>query len=1513
MMSSIGIKRMIRPAKTADSSGTGDSVLAELQAKLRGRRESTGEGSNPSSRKAATTAKKLRSFSPEKPIATERPIAGQTKESVRPSLLDQSLSGITSAKVTHPYKDVRALTKASIPPPPKNPPPQLPRKITNKPKSVEKSSLEKSLSSAPTNDGEETEDRKYIPQKTEAHKILKGTKSVGGVKELRQFFSGGGPTQRMNKTISEPKDVGKRRVPTSSEPAQSPRPTRSKLEERKEESTVTGGDQESEKGKKPLWSVLEGKSLTRSDERSQNDSWVSTSDTEFTSSNESGPQSSNPSIGYQNVFDDETFARFDKRSDSPKSQQDGGSVKKDKKPRPLPRKSSVSNMVTSSSASNTNKSTTTPNQDGVHSDDPKALPEREEGTQNSAASNSSSMPSRVIVVCEPLAELENEIDLLADIAKLPPLTEVTHSHDEPTLKPPQKQLAGKTKSHNPGGEPIKRRNTPKERKELRHGVRSDSDSAQGNQDNDIDDYIRMDPAELAEMTELVSSLKEQQFLTPPTDDKSSAYYLKILPSNCPESSPDHSPKTPKSPGDIYIDMEHSLELNSLPTNFIHRRETPVATKPTSHSLGSHGRLKPKNKDRFRLVNYAEVTVAQANSDPGANKVTDEGGREREVAIAIVPPRSSPIQIGRKEYNVTDSSTSSLKSQWSFLTNEEIRPLPSPTTESESTPSYITTREGHLVPVKVAGRTTKWHEYIEIDEKEIEKMASSLNSSPRLERSATPPEVPKRPESFDELVERRNITSTEYSYAAVPGHSIFGYQWMNFHARNLAEKSSPPSTNAPKLLTPPSKRPTPPRYAEGKDIPPSLPPKSDSLLREQGLIPAYVGMPNPYLIPLSTKKRKLSSPPDILVTTKASSTAPRDVIAHVKRENMGKKKATTVGKEDLQRKTQSEKPGKQKKLPPPRPAPPNFAYLHVKQSSEPVARIRSGFVPISSSTQAEDDPPPSTNPPHYTLRSQSEGDLLNLRETSPVGGLSRPASQAPPSSDNQRVHGREEEASPGYSPNVRRREKFGVQNKLDRRSLAIIMQNREALVKQLSIGGNTDPSGMVQDSATHGTQKQTLVRSLGEILLEIDTLLRNRVCTEEDLISAIEARLSIKLQSVKGEESKKHSTDPEASEPLTSREQMTRSSSVEITEEDVEDVKSFVSANRVTSPDGESDLNLELDFPPPRMKPRSSTFIINLDPSSSSSENTQTSESSQPDACAEESTDDSRGNKFSQSSNCFTDRGNLLSPPALRDSRSLSTGHKRLKRTNAKRRPSLVATELEAVNSGSIFCDGAGVFTHKGGKLTNVTSGVEIVIPEGAIPKGKKQRIWFDVLQPVFDLKDEDELLRSHSDPSTSAAEQAELLTDKRSIQLSPMVLVGPCDISLAQPIKIKLPHCLPYRNNSWNLHMLARAQNSKSEEWVKLPNSTGLIIPPSKQKRKVFKNSTYQMHLEYAQVTTKQLGYFKLSGHPIRNGSHTAKRMVASVYTKGEEAAEDVVLLKIFMTNSIHDQVQVSLTIVFLQ
>ena len=168
-----------------------------------------------------------------------------------------------------------------------------------------------------------------------------------------------------------------------------------------------------------------------------------------------------------------------------------------------------------------------------------------------------------------------------------------------------------------------------------------------------------------------------------------------------------------------------------------------------------------------------------------------------------------------------------------------------------------------------------------------------------------------------------------------------------------------------------------------------------------------------------------------------------------------------------------------------------------------------------------------------------------------------------------------------------------------------------------------------------------------------------------------------------------------------------------------------------------------------------------------------------------------------------------------------------------------------------FTQGNGVFTSRGGTLTNLTSEVEIEVPKGAVPPGKRQKLWFEVIQKIYDPSEENKEISFQdlsqnelSDSNSSVDEVGNFQSErrKRVIQLSTMVLIGPSDAKFEQPIKIKMPHCLPYRNNSWHLHLQARAHNCESDDWLELSNSSGLIIPQSRQRQRYFKVSIIILH-----------------------------------------------------------------------
>ena len=1541
MTSVSGPKRhVIRPAKTVDSPNEGGKFIAhlnsELKTKLKERNDPAED--SPSSHKMKKIAGRGKSKSVSDKVTTSviyvTPSSKKTRWHVKPpSRLEAgmvSASDLSSPQqppqLNRPIRSVNYL-KANIPPPPRNPPPIL----ALRPQTTEssKASLQKSLSGLPpqTLHQEVKEEVQVSPSPPSSslpdsklrsgslEKPSSGSKNVRGVKKLLRVFEsdqkreGGVEAENQPrdplfyKTNSEPKDLGGKAVLES--------PTKAV----------------SSMARNPLND--NAAAATREDN-------VTSPKAHVTSSSES--LMNNP---YQNVFDDETFARFDKRSQAEKTH--SISSRKDRKPKPLPRKGSFGtfpgSLYSSMNRMDSDSNSSLNSLNSPHFSPARDLaelslretPEMEEvgePEEMGPVGLSSSKPD--VTVIQPLDDLENEIDLLADIAKYPPLKE-----SEVAAKPSiHKVELSKTRSHNPGGIPFTRRTTPKERKELRYGVRSDG----AQMDSDEDDYIPMNPI-----------LLSQTFLIPasPIDPRTSGYYLKVLPSN-DLALPSIPQEPPKSPGDVYIDMENpnvGLESQSIP---IHS-----TAEPTTDSLpigrSSRAQTSPKNLriGKPRALKYSDVTIER----PGRATISDRS--------ASSPIKYQLVKVGKQPSLAKESNTTeSKKSQGALFAD---RPLP-PRPDHES-PYYITHVGATPSPLSQSAPTRKamWHEYVEIDEDDLEKM------------SGPPPKIPKRPVDLDRLTERKNVSSVEYSYAAVPGQNMFGLQWMNFHARIPPEKIPPPELVMRKS--------TPPRYVEqngNQPPPPPPPPKSESLLREQGLIPAYVSnTPQPYLTPIFMK-RKMSAPilpfnnSTPLPSLVTQGYAAQPIGPAMERESSPQDDSTrrqirATGVPDLE-KSSSERPGK--RVPPPKP---DYLKLasHQKSSSGPVSQdaatdvlLRNGRGRALFEHQQRSLEEAGKGAKHHLKlsrqRSHSAGDMpvmlkrnqlrqsrscvpdsggrsstvdaaakeaedaqkkkvsAQLQEApqpskpAPPPEVTQPSKPAPPPEVTQpskpappkEAPQPSKPAQPQQGP-VKRRRKLGVRNKIDRQSLAIIMQNREAIARQLSKAKEGEQLHIEAEGVAMSNERQFLLRNLGEILLEIDALFRHNLCTEEDLITAIEQQLHIKLEpsrerTASPEEAHLRQNSAEQSEickPL-------KPPGMEITDEDVNDVVSFVNTNGVVSPDADQENPPE--FPPSIQKLRSGTVIVFDD--LPTPDNPHSPASSPPGQGTSIDKSLPEADSFTR---CFDHTvHNRIEPQPLasagmRVQRSFSAGHKPLRRVNAKRRPS--ASDIAGASCNSAFCNGAGVFTHKGGKLTNLVSGVEIEIPEGAIPKGRKQRLWFDVLQSVYEPSEEDTLLRSSSSSASSISEVENLLQDRkdRKVELSPVILVGPSDAALIRPIKIKIPHCLPYRNNSWHLQLMARAQNSTSEDWVELSNSSGLIIPERNKRLKFYKYSTYQMSLEYAMVRTKQLGSFRLCGSPMRHGTHSAKRMVASVYTKRETTDDSVVLLDIFLTNAIVDQVQV--------
>ena len=1530
----------MRTAKTADSSG--DDMLAELQVRLRSRKDSIGELGLDQRRKPrepeATTkwrsksdalpsgvplkrrgGAKGKSKSEKLPSVSESEIMSQTKWHVRPTeneifvyddpATDTRASPPAATKI--PYSAGSRIN--NIPPPPKTPPPVLANKIHQggepTPKSTKSTAAEavapSTTSVSPRGSKQpkakiESSEKKSFPKKDTSKSPEGKSKNSNGVKELASLFGGRNGSKGNDKEKKKEGGVAKTaaKKPKDDDMVRSEQLSSSMVLESGRMAVTSGRTTDNQKRDDSADTTKDGEGKRPENEAS------SLCVREHEGGN-SSLKSKNP---YQNVFDDPAFSRFDKRLQSvnqtptPPAEEGGGSLKKEKKPKPLPRKGSLGSQALRRMASDdrdapqSNSTTTEATQSSAAgpaitisavdveckqrtqedkvaemvttSQQPETKSETAaQDTNDTTVSTETSdtvgdLPSRSssditsqAMVLKPLEELESEIDLLAGIAQLPPLREVAVPH---------KAELTKTKSYNPGGGPITRRTTPKERKELRHGVRSDGAQL----DSDEDDYIPMHPGHMHKVSESEPipipkhlgsvpvqpnhrhqlSAPEPSTLQLPSNPRSSAYYLKILPPMPSGDAPAlNELLPPKSPGNDYVDMEtqqvpaEDLESKSLPIHLLHENETRSSagseTTPTFSSLGKGTKGQINSISRFRPVKYSTVTIKQTGrqTEPDINS---ESIPKLKMASGGTS-NSSTLKYPKVEIGVKNDSTESdtvaplsggpeleaaagdLKQPQTEIpefAREVVQPFlkPLPPVPKENV-YYMTHKGGKLAPLSnsAPGGRVIWHDYVEIDEEELEKegskirsestpntehkeLAESLQEFPRVtpeiapepqRRLATnfPPEVPKRPDYLEKLTER---TSAEYSYAAIPGQNMFGLQWMNFYARIPRERTPQRAAETQ------PKKATPPRYIDdsrlGRDRPPTPPPKSDSLLREQGLIPAYVHTPTPYLIPVPIRK---GSTPDLTLYNKKATPpptssppprSPKDVIAVMKKELL------SIREKDRDERESS--PRRHRRAPPPRPPYPPKISPRKFQKATSTSLLSLSDEHVLPERRVEEMRSRNTHRNLARQRSQSTGEIsprrAPLRQSKSYAPESKPAASDPahvPASEDairtagehtqlavdteSRVRGMEDDV-PRASPQVKRRRKKGaVQGKIDRKSLALIMQNREAIVKQLSLANDQDatrtPNSQQESAGTPGSAKKALVRGLGEILLELDTLLQNEVCTEEDLISAIEQQLHIQIRP---------QTQPEGGSRKNSRDETQKFSgggvapllnpAIEITDGDVEDVVSFVNENRVGSPDiTQEDANPSKYLSPPPemvMKPRSATVIIKPD---SPKGNSPESEgiSSRQSKTTPDHLDLIRGESQAQPLALSLVDSDLESPslespgsgservPGMRDIRSRSAGHKQLRRVNAKRRPSIAAESVLSINGSTSFCNGSGVFTHLGGKLTNLISGIEIEIPEGAVPKGKKQKVWFDVLQTVYNYSEDEILQRSSSGVSDSIA------------------------------------------------------------------------------------------------------------------------------------------------------------------
>ncbi|KAM4597054.1 tight junction protein 1 isoform 11-T13 [Fundulus diaphanus] len=102
-------------------------------------------------------------------------------------------------------------------------------------------------------------------------------------------------------------------------------------------------------------------------------------------------------------------------------------------------------------------------------------------------------------------------------------------------------------------------------------------------------------------------------------------------------------------------------------------------------------------------------------------------------------------------------------------------------------------------------------------------------------------------------------------------------------------------------------------------------------------------------------------------------------------------------------------------------------------------------------------------------------------------------------------------------------------------------------------------------------------------------------------------------------------------------------------------------------------------------------------------------------------------------------------------------------------PSALEDDDDEDEGHTVVATARGIFNGNGGVLSSIETGVSIIIPQGAIPDGVEQEIYFKVCRDNSILPPLDK--------------------EKGETLLSPLVMCGPHGLKFLKPVELRLPHC----------------------------------------------------------------------------------------------------------------------------
>ncbi|XP_041848569.1 tight junction protein ZO-1 isoform X6 [Melanotaenia boesemani] len=140
-------------------------------------------------------------------------------------------------------------------------------------------------------------------------------------------------------------------------------------------------------------------------------------------------------------------------------------------------------------------------------------------------------------------------------------------------------------------------------------------------------------------------------------------------------------------------------------------------------------------------------------------------------------------------------------------------------------------------------------------------------------------------------------------------------------------------------------------------------------------------------------------------------------------------------------------------------------------------------------------------------------------------------------------------------------------------------------------------------------------------------------------------------------------------------------------------------------------------------------------------------------------------------------------------------------------PSALDDDDDEDEGHTVVATARGIFNCNGGVLSSIETGVSIIIPQGAIPDGVEQEIYFKVCRDNSILPPLDK--------------------EKGETLLSPLVMCGPHGLKFLKPVELRLPHCASMTPDGWSFALKSSDSSSgdpKSWQNKSLPGDPNYLV-----------------------------------------------------------------------------------------